>query len=34
MMRDVAADKLYFEKMYNPKILKRVFNKIRQLIEI
>jgi hypothetical protein len=34
MMRDFAADKLYFEKMYNPKILKRVFNKIRQLIEI
>ncbi|MBS3027363.1 MAG: glycosyltransferase family 2 protein [Dolichospermum sp. DET50] len=34
MMRDVAADKLYFEKMYNPKILKRIFNKIRQLIEI
>ena len=34
MMRDAAADKLYFDKMHNPKILTKIYNKIRRLIEI
>ena len=34
MMRDVAADKLLFDTAYRPKILKRVFDKIRRSIKI